>query len=215
MKFVDYFIFIQEKTTFSNFTKSEKPPRYTKNSNLFNLHAHNIFIWDKCHYYPLMLFRPYVSFPSLKFSNQNYVGLYIFLILTFLLCASTILSCSSKYRRSKTLNQNHLSRRLYKMIRIVCTSLRSIIWVVFLNSEAAIREKRYTKQEVISSTLIDADLAAWSKKKMVFQISNIILTKTHSLNFFLKQPRVQVPIRRREACPYYVVSFLLEKIESG
>lgn len=67
--FVDYFVFIQEKTTFSNFTKSEKPPHYTKNSNVFNLHAHNIFIWDEFHYYLPMLFRTYMSFPSLKFSN--------------------------------------------------------------------------------------------------------------------------------------------------
>lgn len=131
---MDYFIFIQEKTTYSNFTKSQKPTRYTKNSNLFNLHAHNIFIWDKFHYYPPMLFRPYMSFPSLKFSNQNFVDLCIFFISTSLLCAPTILSCSSKYRRSQTLSHNHLSLRLYTMRLIVCRSHPSLIWVIFLNS---------------------------------------------------------------------------------
>jgi len=75
---VDDFVFIQEKMTFSNFTKSENPPPYTKNSNLFNLHAHNIFTWDKFNYYRLMLYRPCMSFPSLKFPNQNYVGVCIF-----------------------------------------------------------------------------------------------------------------------------------------
>jgi len=137
-----------------------------------------------------------------------------FFILTFLICAPTILSCSSKYRRSQTLNHNHLSLRLYTMSRIVCIILPSIIWVVFLKSEPAIREKLDTKQEVISAMLIDSYLAAWIEKKFVLQISHIILTKTHTLNFFLKQPRAQVPIRRREACPYYVVSFPLAKIES-
>lgn len=137
-----------------------------------------------------------------------------FFILTFLLCAPTILSCLSKYRGSQTLNHNHLSLRLYTMSRIVCLNLPSIIWVVFLNSEAAVRQKLDAKREVISSTLIDADLAAWSKKKFVFQISHIILTKKHTQNFFLKQPHVQDTIRRREACPYYVVSFPLAKIES-
>ena len=136
-----------------------------------------------------------------------------FFISTFILCASTILSCSPKYRRNKTLNHNHLSPRLYIMIRNVCISLPSIIWVIFLNSEAAIREKRGKKQEVISSTLTDADLASWSKKKFVFQIWQIILTKTQSLNFFLKHPRAQIPIRRRKACPYYVAIFPLAKME--
>lgn len=210
---MDCFIFIQEKTTFSNFTKSEKPPRYTKNSNIFNLHPHNIFIWDKFHYYPPVLFRSYMSFPSLKFSNQNYVDMHFF-VLTFLLCAPTILSCSSKYRRCQTLNHSNLSLRLYKMSRIVCICLLSTIWVVFLNSEAAVREKLDTKQEIISYTLTDADLAAGSKK-FVFQISHIILTKTHTPSFFLKQPRVQVAIGRREACPNYVFSFPSAKTESG
>jgi hypothetical protein len=200
--------------TFPNFTKSGKPPHYTKNSNLFNLHAHNIFVWDKFHYYPPVLFRSYMSFTSLKFSNQNYVDMHFF-IWTFLLCAPTILSCSSKYRKCQTLNHSHLSLRFYKMSPIVCICLLSTIWVVFLNSEAAIREKLDTKKEIISSMLIDADLAAWSKKKFLFHISHIILTKTHTPSYFLKQPRVQVPILRREACPYFVVSFPLAKIESG
>lgn len=54
----------------------------------FNLHAHHLFIWDTFHYYPPMLFRSPMSFLSLKFSNQNYVGLCIFHIHIGHLCPS-------------------------------------------------------------------------------------------------------------------------------
>jgi hypothetical protein len=83
-----------------------------------------------------------------------------------MLYAPPNLSCSSKYWRSWTLNHNRW-RRSWN----ICIHHPLIFGIVFLNGGSAVRQKRETKQKVISFTLIDADLTAWGKQKLVFPIS--------------------------------------------